>query len=223
MTAIPRVGLLVPSSNTTMERDFHAEFDGLVDIQTDRMFLRDTDRAAEQYMLDHEALPAAERLATAAPDVIVFGCTSASALHGPEYDAQFRAELSLRSGRPVIGVLDAVIEELRGSERIVVFTPYNSELTEALATSLRDVGLDLVTARGLGLEDNLAIGRLEPDHIVDQVTNTDFQDADTVFCSCTNMRACEVRERIAKVTGRSVVTSNHASIVATRRHLGFEP
>ena len=45
-------------------------------------------------MLDEFALPAARDLGTARPDVVVFGCTSAGALRGNDYDAQLCERIS---------------------------------------------------------------------------------------------------------------------------------
>ncbi|MGH3439385.1 MAG: maleate cis-trans isomerase family protein [Sciscionella sp.] len=219
MTESSRVGLLIPSSNTVMERDLHAALDPPHRVHTARMLLADVTVDAERRMLQGEAMPAARRVAAARPDVVVFGCTSASALYGKDYDDEFRARLAEITGTPVLGVLSAVIDELAQANGIALFTPYVAELTDRIAESLRAADLPVVTTKGLGLSDNSRIGALEPSQIVSAVTEMNLDGADMVFCSCTNLRAVEARQAVSDATGLPVVTSNHAVIQQTVSHL----
>src|SRR6202040_2445397 len=78
------IGLIVPSSNTVMEEDFHRSFQRPSVVTTTRIFLEDVTREAEMRMLS-EDLPRALRLIkTAAPRIVVFGCTSRSEEHTSE-------------------------------------------------------------------------------------------------------------------------------------------
>jgi len=94
METRPRVGLLVPSSNTVMEPDFWRALPPGATLHTGRMYLEETTPEAEGRMLDEHVLPAARDLATARPDLIVFGCTSAGALRGNQYDADLCRRIS---------------------------------------------------------------------------------------------------------------------------------
>lgn len=220
MSRRPRVGLLVPSSNIVMERDLHREAGAFADVHTARMYMVDTTRDGEQYMLDEEAMPAARRIATVEPDVVVFGCTSASSLHGREYDQEFRGRLAAQVGVPVLGVLSSVVEVLAGTGPVNLFTPYVDELTGTIAASLRAEGIAVVSADGLGIQKNLDIGELVPDEIVREVAALRLPEASTLFCSCTNLRSFECRLQLAEKTGRNVVTSNQAVTARLRAHLG---
>jgi maleate isomerase len=215
----PRIGLLIPSSNLVMERDLHRELDSWAEVHTARMYMVETTRDGEQHMLDVEAEPAVRRIATVEPDLIVFGCTSASSLHGRDYDDEFRGRLSEIAGVPVLGVLASVIEELADAGPVALFTPYVDELTGTIADSLVADGIDVISKTGLGIEKNLDIGELEPDDIVREVGALDLGPAETLFCSCTNLRAYEVRQRLAEKTGRRVVTSNQAVVARLQDRL----
>jgi maleate cis-trans isomerase len=103
MTGRPRrVGLMIPSSNTMMEVDFARDLPPGTALHTARMYMEDTTPAGENRMLDEFALPAARDLGTARPDVVVFGCTSAGALRGNDYDAQLCQQISELTGAPVV-------------------------------------------------------------------------------------------------------------------------
>jgi maleate isomerase len=65
-----RIGLIVPSSNTTMEPDFHRALGSSCTVSTTRIFLEQVTREAEVKMLE-EDLPRGSRLIrTTNPDVV---------------------------------------------------------------------------------------------------------------------------------------------------------
>jgi maleate cis-trans isomerase len=80
-----RVGLIVPSSNTVMEPDFHQHLPGTI-VSTTRILLEQVTRDAEFRMLEEDLPRAAQLIKTTAPDIVVFGCTSAGSLDGLAYD-----------------------------------------------------------------------------------------------------------------------------------------
>ncbi|MDY7104807.1 MAG: Asp/Glu racemase [Actinomycetota bacterium] len=217
----PRIGLLIPSSNTTMERDFHRFFGDDAHVHTDRMYLGSVTRAAEEAMLDDEVLPAARRIATTRPDVIVFGCTSAGAIRGVGADDRMRAEIAEVTGTAVVGVTPSIRDELAGSAGVAVLTPYVDDLTAAVADSVRAFGLTVTATRSLGYEDNLEIGALTPARIRDAATGFDPAGAEVLFCSCTNLRAMEAIDDLERATGLRVRSSNEVTAVRVAHVLGL--
>jgi maleate isomerase len=214
------VGLLIPASNTVMEGDLHRELDSACRVHTARMLLSDVTAAAEQRMLDDEAMPAAQRIAAIAPELVVFGCTSAGTLHDHAYDVELRGRLAESAGAPVLGVMPAVHAELGGRERVALFTPYVAELTDRIAVCLEEAGYTVVARHGLGLRDNAQIGSLAPEDIAEAVTQMELEDAEAVFCSCTNLRAYEALPAVRETTGLPVVSSNQAVVAQVRARLG---
>ena len=220
-----RVGLLVPSSNTVMERDFHHALPRHVTVVTARMLLESVEPDAEEVMLREHAPRAAETVGTAAPDLVVFGCTSASALLDDSGESRLCRELSAAAGAPTISLIGAVRSALqrRAPRAVAVFTPYVDELTRRIAASIEAAGQVVVSAVGLGITENLRIGAVEPDDLVrlarERVATA---GADLVFVSCTNLRALEAREALERSLGVPVLTSNQAALeeVACRLRLG---
>lgn len=212
-----RIGLLIPSSNTVMERDLHQALGAAAGIHTARMLLTEVTPDAEQRMLEEEVGPAARRIATVEPDIVVFGCTSAEALHGADYSRQLHDELaSLTGATRVVSVLGSVTAALAGYRAVALLTPYPPELTERIAVRLTAAGIPITQRHSLGIRANTAIGRLSPDYITAAADELDPTDADALFCSCTNLRAVEARTRIAEATGLPVITSNQAVIDRVR-------
>ena len=169
MTARPaRVGLMIPSSNTMMEVDFARGLPPGAALHTARMYMQDTTQAGESRMLDEFALPAARDLGTARPDVVVFGCTSAGALRGSDYDAQLCERISELTGAPVVSTIGAVRTaiETSGAASIGVITPYVGELNEKIRDSIEADGIQVAGITGLGITDNFRIAEVAPDEIV---------------------------------------------------------
>ena len=209
-----RVALLVPSSNTVMENDLHAALPkNQFTVHTDRMYLVETTREAEQRMIEQFAPSAAGDLGTLEPDVLVFGCTSAGSLFGLDYDAKVCRELGERAGWPAGPAPRPPLK----SRRLAVITPYNEDLTRSVAAAV-SAGREIVCAHGMGITNNVALADPAPADIVAFARGKlAGQKFDGLFVSCTNFRAYEARAALAEALGVRVVTSNSAVIEAIQR------
>lgn len=217
-----RVGLIVPSSNTVMEADLYRRMPDASSVHTARMYMVETTPEGESAMLD-EHLPGAIRdIASACPDVVVFGCTSAGALRGNEYEAQLIERLADESGAEAISVAAAVRAAIhgRGAKRVGVVTPYVESLNEKIGASLEADGLDVVGIHGLGIDDNFQIAAVEPRRIAEFAAEK-FAGApiDLLFASCTNFRALDAVEEIERAVGVPAMTSNLAALEAVLERL----
>jgi maleate isomerase len=218
-----RVGLIVPSSNTVAEVDFYRRLPPGCTLHTARMFLEETTPEGEAAMLDEHLSTAIDDLATARPDVMVFGCTSAGALRGNAYEAQLIDRIEQRTGAATFSVAAAVRWAIRaaGCRRVGVITPYVESLNEKIAQSLQDDGLEVAGIHGLGITENFAIADVEPERIA-RFASERFagSDIELLFASCTNFRAFDAREEMTRALGLPVVTSNQAALAAVLDHLG---
>jgi maleate isomerase len=222
-----RVGLLVPSSNTVMEVDFYRRLPPGFTLHTGRMYLESTTPEGESQMLDRHVMPAAHDVGTARPDVIVFGCTSAGALRGNDYDRELCERIATDTGADVISVISSVRESIRarGAGRIGVITPYVDSLNEKIKESLEaEDAVEVADIRGLGISDNFAIAEVAPEKIVAFAVETlQGQPIDLLFASCTNLRAMDAIEGIQGALGVDVLTSNLAALEAVDRWAGTSP
>jgi maleate isomerase len=169
-------------------------------------------------MLDEFALPAARDLGTARVDVVVFGCTSAGALRGNDYDAELCRRISGIAGAPVVSTIASVRSAIRshGARKVGVITPYIDELNEKIKASVEADSVEVVKIAGLGMSENYAIARVPPGQIEEfAVEQLGDLEIDLVFASCTNFAAMTARDAIAKRMDRPVVTSNQAVLAAT--------
>jgi maleate isomerase len=217
MTNPLRIGLIVPSSNTVMEPDFHRHLGQAAIVSTARIFLESVTREAETRMLEDDLPSAAELIRTTAPDVVVFGCTSAGALGTLAHDRAIGERIEKLASARAITVLQAVLSQLGAiaPRKLAVFTPYIPDLTDGVASSLSEAGFPPLIAAGMGIRANLEIGRVTPAEIIDFVeSQIEGSAPDCIFLSCTNWRAIEAIEPLHRKLGIPVVSSNQAALVA---------
>lgn len=218
-----RVGLIVPSSNTVMEVDFYRCLPPTTTLHTARMYLEETTPEGEAAMLDDHLPTAISDLRSARPDVMVFGCTSAGALRGNDYEAELISRIAGETGARTFSVAASVRHTIRaaGGRRVGVITPYVDSLNEKIRESLEADGLEVAGIRGLGITDNFAIAEVEPERIAEFASECfTASDIDVLFTSCTNFRAIDAREEIRVALGVPVVTSNHAALISVLDHIG---
>lgn len=217
-----RIGLLIPSSNTTMEPDFYAMTPPGITIHTSRMFLRDVSPESLEDMAG-EALRAARLLETAGVDVLIYGCTSGSLLKGKDWEAQLTKKIETHVHIPTITTAGSVVEGLRGlnSVKIAVFTPYIDEINALEKAFLESYGFQVTWINGLGLRDNIEIGKTSPETIKKLIESHPV-DVDAVFVSCTNLPVLGLIEELEAHLGVPVVTSNQASIWAALKMLKLQ-
>jgi len=210
-----RVGLIVPSSNTVMEPDFHRHLGQIALVSTARIFLTDVTREAEMRMLEEDLPRAVEQLRTTGPEVVVFGCTSAGALGTLSHDDAIAEMIEKQSGARAITVLRAVLTRLGPIRptQVAVFTPYIEDLTRSIARSLTEGGYKVIKASGMGIEANLEIGKVTPRQI-EQFVESQLSGIhpDCIFLSCTNWRAIDAIASLEAKLGIPVISSNQAAI-----------
>ena len=219
-----RVGLIVPSTNTVLEPDLYNHLPSEVSVHTARLLLQGrVTIEAEERMLDEYLPKSAQEISTMRPDVVVFGCTSAGALRGPEYERELVHGLSQTAGAPAVSIMGAVVEELNrnGARRVALLTPYSQEVNETIRDSLEASGFDVVHMQGMKVQDAFAIAEIGPQEIVDYVQR-EMQgvEADCLFVSCANLRSVDALESLQEVAGIPVVTSNQAVLAVVKRLLG---
>ncbi len=217
-----RIGLLIPSSNTTMEPEFYKMAPEGVSIHTTRMKLREVTAEALVEMEEY-AENAAELLKDAKVDIIVYGCTTGSLVKGVGHDLKLSAKLEEVSGKPVVATATAVVNALKELkvEKICVATPYIDELDKREKAFLEGSGFQILKIKGLGIKDNTEIGKLSPTVAYRLARDVFTPDADCMFISCTNFRTIEIIQMLEKDLGIPVVTSNQASMWAALKKLGI--
>jgi maleate cis-trans isomerase len=222
-----RIGVMVPSTNTTCEADFQMVAPGGVTIHGQRLWLTNDAGGAEGMdRMNAEIESGARYLATAKVDVIAYGCTTGSFYRGPGWDREMIALIERVAGVPAVATTPSVVEALGffGVRKISVATPYPEWNNERLRAYLEAVGFEVLNVEGepsAARAGNQGINDQDPDRVVEFASSVCRPEAEALLCSCTAWRAVEAVEALERRTGRPVVTSNQANIWAALRALGI--
>jgi len=226
MTTRKRIGLLIPSTNTTCEADFQMVVPRGFSVHGQRLWLTN-DALGDEGMvrMNAEIETGARYLATARVDAISYGCTTGSFFKGPGWDRDMIALIERTAGVPAVAASPSVVEALRtlGARRISVATPYPEWNNTRLRAYLEAQGFDVLNLEAepvAARAGNQGINDQEPDVVAEFASRACRADADALLCSCTAWRSVEAAEEIEQRTGKPVVTSNQASIWLALRRLG---
>jgi maleate isomerase len=171
-----RVGLIVPSSNTTMETELPEMFARRGDLVPDERFTFHSSRmrmlevsAEELLQMDRDSNRCAVELADAQCDAMAYACLVAIMSQGPGAHAAAEERLTKvaeaeNCHAPVVSSAGALLRGLAalGAKRISMITPYVPALTEMVRLYIEDAGVEVVDFISLGVADNCAVGRLDP-------------------------------------------------------------
>jgi maleate isomerase len=214
---MPRLGVIIPSSNTTVEYEFtKALVDSEVSCHFARVPLRDVTVQGLECM--EETLDgAAVLLRDADIDLVAFACTSGSLIEGMGYDLELAKRISDAAGCPALTTSGAVIDALNalGAKKICLATPYLEEVTDREVSFLVENGFSVLKSRSLGIKENLKIGQLSPSSAQTLAQQVFSDEADALFVSCTNFRTFEAVPVLERQLGKPVISSNSATLWAS--------
>ena len=225
---IARIGVLVPFTNTNLEPDTTLLSPPGVSVHAARLGGYDVDEipdADQMAALGTSEIDEPLRLIGGVrPDVVLYGCTSATLSHGVAFDRDLSAKVSAISGAKTItaaGALVAALEILQ-VKRIGFASPYVASLNDLGIAFLAESGFETVSRadypEALG---NYGQGELTPDAVYELGMRADSEKAEALVLSCTDMRSVETIERLETRIGKPVVTSNQAMMRVALDHLGL--
>jgi len=220
-----RIGLICPSTNTSIEPEFHMMAPSGVSIYVARAF-QDGPQAPALYKQISENVAMASRdLGSADVDVIAFGCTSCSYFTPASQTIKVMKDNA--KGVPALLTSDAVIKALQalGAVRIALATPRTDFVNKRETEWLTEKGFKVVSVEGLQLgstaSERASIGHVRPQTINELAIRVNRSDADAVFISCTNLPSLTVIKSLEADLGKPVITSNQATFWHCLRTLGL--
>jgi len=233
-----RVGMIVPSSDTTSETEIpellrrqQAAGGERFSVHSARLRLQQVTPEAVQKLND-AADGAVDLLCDAKVDAILHACLIAVMAGGRQGILQTRAQLVARAaatGRspPAVvssaGALVGALAHLHAT-RVSMITPYRKALTARVAATLGECGVEVVQCRSLEVVDNLEVGRLDPMKLLALAAQMDFSGSDAlVLSACAQMPSLDVIEEAEQRFGLPVLSAATASTFALLERLGLQP
>lgn len=233
-----RVGLIVPSSNTTMETEVPAILRAHEQVSDDSFTFHSARVRMKQVTqeeltaMDQNAGVAAAELADADVDVIGYACLVATMSQGLGHhrvsEKRLAAVVAEETGAsvPVVASAGAVVQALEylGAKRIAVIAPYMKPLTQTVCGYIEHEGYDVVDSISLEVPDNLAVGRLDPTRLIELSRRVDTSGADALLLSaCVQMPSLPVLQQVQDQFDIPVLSAAAATAWRILTELGLEP
>lgn len=222
------LGMLTPSSNTTLEPVTARMLQGLPDVTPHFGRFRVTEislgaRALGQF--DNEPmLAAAELLADAHCHAICWNGTSAGWL-GFDRDRALCAAIEKRTGVPACSSVLALAQIFRqtGVERFGLVTPYTDDIQDAIRRNFAAEGLQCVAERHRGMKVNFDFSEVEPATIAHMVREVAQSQPQAITIFCTNMDGASLAEGLEREIGIPVYDTIATAVWSALRVAGVDP
>jgi maleate cis-trans isomerase len=220
-----RIGLLVPSINTTMETEFWRIAPPGVSVHSARISGGRHGTPDELRGMESASKAAARDVAMIEPDVLVYGCTSGSFFEGPEWNKKICAQLTEISGAPTVTTAGAMAACLMagGHKKVAVVTPYVELTNERLKEFLRAHGIKVTHLGTFDMLDMFDHAKIQPEEIYRKVKEVNSADTDALFVACTQLRAMEVLDMLERDLGKPVYSAVQASAWQAYAAMGVDP
>ena len=220
--ASKRIGLLVPSSNSTVEVEFYRALPQDVSVHIARLPITQVDPDSIAGMVDPLETES-KKLASANVDVIVLGAAAPSFLKGMGYDREVSQRITKATGKPATTASTALLQSLKalGATRIALGTAYSTKVNEIAIAFLRANGIEVVKTECLGFVDNLEIGRLDVQTAYDLGRRIACPEAQAIAFLCTNWQSMAIIDRLERDTGLLVLTSTQFSVWAALKTIDY--
>lgn len=220
-----RIGLLVPSINTTMETEFWRIAPAGVSVHSARIAGGRHGTPEELRGMESASKQAAAEVAMVEPDVVVYGCTSGSFFEGPEWNRRIAGQLTAIAGAPTVTTAGAMARCLvaGGHKRVDVVTPYVELTNERLKQFLKAHDIDVVTLGTFDMLDMFDHAKIEPGEIYRKVKEITTPKSEAVFVACTQLRAMEVLDSLERDLGKPVYSAVQASAWEAYQAMGIDP
>jgi maleate isomerase len=232
------IGLIVPSSNLTMETELPRMFNAREAVLPGDRFVFHSSRMRMKHVTPEELRGmnaqterAARELADARPDVVATACLVAIMAQGPGHHCVAEAEITSAlnaegADAPVVSSAGALISamEALGAKRVAIITPYLKDLTARVVDYIEDTGIEVVDALSLEVPDNLAVARLDPADLREHWRRLDLRRADAlVLSACVQMPSLASIQQVEDEAGLPVLSAATSTAFRILSELGLPP
>ena len=227
MTSRLLLGMLTPSSNTTLEPVTTAMLAEIPEASAHFGRFRVTEIALSQGALaqfdDAEILAAARLLAHAKTQVIGWNGTS-SGWKGFDADERLCAAIARETGAAACTSVLALNEIFArtGVTKFGLVTPYRDEVQSAIVANYAKSGFECVAERHLGLQDNFSFSEVPGERIAAMVREVAQAKPQAITIFCTNLRGAPLVPQLEAELGIPVYDTIATVVWKSLRLLGAD-
>jgi maleate isomerase len=231
-----RIGMIVPSSNTTMEIEIPELLRRREEVWPERFTFHCARMRMQQVTeeqlreMDDASVQCAVQLSDARCDVLAYACLVAIMARGGGYHRvaeQRLARAAADNGAPAAvlssaGALVATLRTLR-ARRTALITPYVKPLTRAVASYIEECGINVTDTVSLEVDDNVDVGRLDPLELPGIARRMTLDGVEAlVLSACVQMPSLPVIDEVERELGLPVVSAATATARQILIALGLE-
>lgn len=232
-----RIGLIVPSSNVTMETEIPAMLRAREEIAPERFTFHSARMrmkqvtAEELAKMDADSERAAVELADARVDVMGYACLVAIMSQGHGYHRTSEGRLAevaaaeAGGAMPVVSSAGALVEGLQhlGARKVAVLAPYMKPLTATVCSYIDNEDIEVVDSISREEPDNLKVGELDQDELVRLAAQVDTSEADAlVISACVQMPSLRALAEVQRRSPIPVLSAASATVWKMLTELGLE-
>lgn len=213
-----KFGVLIPSTNTSVQPEFDAmRPPGVTNhvsrIRIPNMALENDDDFAR--LVEHIAagqIEAVDSVMTCEPDRIVLGISVETFWGGYKLSKKLKADLEARTGLNISMGAEAseLALKLVGARRIGVVTPYFPIGDNNVALFFREAGFEVAKLVGLKCASPVAIAHVTEAVLRDAILAVDGQDIDAIIQVGTNLAMARLAPEAERWLNKPVVAINTA-------------
>lgn len=222
-----RFGVLAPPGNIALERELPPLLPSGVTSNHNRLSRPGAGINSDSLVKMAESIDrAAYDLAQAHPELILYGCTTGSFLHGIGREAETADKIAAVTGIPALTTSTAVVAALRaaGMRRVFMLTPYPDDINRHEVEFLAHYGIEVTGFDGFRCETSEAIRAVSSEQVAQLALRHSHKVAacDGLFISCTNLLTIDQIAGLEKKFDKPVVSSNQASLWAVLQAMGVD-
>lgn len=228
MTQRTLLGMLTPSSNTTLEPVTTAMIADIPEASAHFGRFRVTEIALSNQALaqfdDSEILRAAELLAHAKVQSIGWNGTSSGWL-GFDADERLCRRITEATGIPACTSVLALNEifDITGVKRFGLVTPYLDDVQAAIIKNYAASGMECIAERHLRKQDNFSFSEVGADELRAMVREVAKEKPQAITIFCTNLRGAPLVEELEREVGIPIYDTIATVVWKSLRQAGSDP
>ncbi|WP_443637319.1 maleate cis-trans isomerase family protein [Candidatus Njordibacter sp. Uisw_058] len=232
-----RIGLIVPSSNVTMETEIpallrarEAIFSDRFTFHASRMRMKNVSKE-ELERMDDDSLRCAAELSDAAVEVQAYACLVAIMSRGMGYHKVSQQRLydaTVANGlpTPIVSSAGALVDSLHamGAKKVSIICPYMKPLTRMVVDYIESEGIEVQDFMALEIPNNLDVAAQDPNAPAELWRKLDVTGIDAIVASaCVQMPSLPAIENIEKASGIPTISAAVATTYEILKTLNLEP
>ena len=226
-----KIGVVVPSPNTSVQPEFDALRPRGVTNHVARIMIaeqpqrNDAEQAQVIENIQPDLLPAIDRAMTCGPAVVVMGMSLPTFWDGFAASQRLKERLERRAGVPVVmgsHACLAALERLGPIKRLAVISPYQPIGNQHVGAFLHEAGYDVIRIESFLSPSIRSIAGVDTAHMIGALKELAALKPDAILQAGTNLAMIDLAAEAERWLGLPVVAVNAATYWQALRSNGID-